>query len=83
MVELITKTKEELTGVHYRLEGEKERDFSEVGAPEGTTIIVRELFFNTPGQEKIPEIPATEGSYISDLMEHMALSRPDVAFQFR
>ena len=48
MVELITKTRDELTGIHYRLEGEKEREFSEVGAPEGTTIIVRELFFNTP-----------------------------------
>ena len=82
MVELITKTKEELTGVHYRLEGEKERDFSEVGAPEGTTIIVRELFFNTPVRKKFLKSPATEGSYISDLMEHMALSRPDVAFQF-
>lgn len=82
MVELITKTKEELTGVHYRLEGEKERDFSEVGAPEGTTIIVRELFFNTPVRKKFLKSTATEGSYISDLMEHMALSRPDVAFQF-
>ena len=82
MVELITKTKEELTGVHYRLEGEKERDFSEVGAPEGTTIIVRELFFNTPVRKKFLKSPSSEGSYISDLMEHMALSRPDVAFQF-
>ena len=82
MVELITKTKEELTGIHYRLEGEKEREFSEVGAPEGTTIIVRELFFNTPVRKKFLKSSATEGSYISDLMEHMALSRPDVAFQF-
>lgn len=82
MVELITKTREELTGIHYRLEGEKEREFSEVGAPEGTTIIVRELFFNTPVRKKFLKSSATEGSYISDLMEHMALSRPDVAFQF-
>lgn len=48
MVELITKTRDELTGIHYRLEGEKEREFSEVGAPEGTTIIVRELFSIRP-----------------------------------
>lgn len=82
MVELITKTKDELTGIHYRLEGEKEREFSEVGAPEGTTIIVRELFFNTPVRKKFLKSYTTEGSYISDLMEHMALSRPEVAFQF-
>lgn len=82
MVELITKTRDELTGIHYRLEGEKEREFSEVGAPEGTTIIVRELFFNTPVRKKFLKSYATEGSYISDLMEHMALSRPEVAFQF-
>lgn len=82
MVELITKTKEQVTGIHYCLEGEAEKDFSEVGAPDGTTFIVRELFFNTPVRKKFLKSHATEGSYISDLMEHMALSRPDVAFSF-
>ena len=82
MVELITKTKASLTGIHYRLEGGTEKEFSEIGAPEGTTMIVRELFFNTPVRKKFLKTPATEGSYVSDLMEHMALSRPDVAFQF-
>lgn len=82
MVELISKTKDQLTGVHYRLEGGVEKEFSEVGAPDGTTIIARELFFNTPVRKKFLKSPSTEGSYVSDLMEHMALSRPDVAFQF-
>ena len=82
MVELITKTKDSLTGIHYRLDGGTEKEFSEIGAPEGTTLIARELFFNTPVRKKFLKTPATEGSYVSDLMEHMALSRPDVAFQF-
>lgn len=82
MMELITKTEEQLTGVHYRLEGGVEKELEEVGAPEGTTMIVRELFYNTPVRKKFLKSPATEGSYINDLMEHMALSRPDVAFQF-
>lgn len=83
MVEMITKTKEALTGVRYCMEGEREQDFSEIGAPEGTTIIIRELFFNTPARKKFLKTPATEGSYIADLMEHMALSRPDISFQFQ
>lgn len=82
MVEVITKPKDQLTGIHYRLEGDQEKEFSEVGAPDGTTIIVRELFFNTPVRKKFLKSAATEGSYISDLMEHLALSRPNVAFQF-
>lgn len=83
MVELITKTKDELTGVRYCIEGERERDFSEIGAPEGTTIIIRDLFFNTPARKKFLKTPATEGGYIADLMEHMALSRPDISFTFQ
>lgn len=83
MVELITKTKESLTGVRYCIEGERERDFSEIGAPEGTTIIIRDLFFHTPARKKFLKTPATEGGYIADLMEHMALSRPDISFTFQ
>lgn len=81
MVEMITKTKDSLTGVRYCIEGDRERDFSEVGAPEGTTIIIRDLFFNTPARRKFLKTPATEGSYVADLMEHMALARPDISFQ--
>lgn len=82
MVEMITKTRDALTGVRYCIEGDRERDFSEVGAPDGTTIIIRDLFFNTPARRKFLKTPATEGGYVADLMEHMALARPDISFQF-
>lgn len=80
-VELITKTREALTGIRYLCEGADEKEFSEVGAPEGTTVIVRNLFFNTPVRRKFLKQPQTEGGYIIDLMEHMALSRPDISFK--
>lgn len=81
-VELITKTQEELTGVRYELEGGKETSFSQVGAPDGTTIMVRNLFYNIPVRRKFLKSYATEGSYIADLMEHLALSRPEISFKF-
>ena len=80
-VELITKTADSMTGIRYLAEGADEKEFSEVGAPDGTTIMVRNLFFNTPVRRKFLKQPQTEGGYIIDLMEHMALSRPDVAFK--
>lgn len=80
--EMITKTKEELTGVRLSIEGGTETDFEEIGAPEGTTIIVRNLFFNVPARRKFLKQPATEGSYVADLMEHLALSNPHISFQF-
>lgn len=81
-VELITKTEDALTGVRFCVEGGVEKDFAEIGAPSGTTMLVRNLFFNTPPRKKFLKTAATEGSYISDLMEHMAMSKPHVAFQY-
>lgn len=80
-VEVITKTAESITGSRIVLEGARETVFEEVGAPEGTTFIVRNLFFNTPVRRKFLRQPATEGGYIADLMEHLALSRPDISFK--
>lgn len=80
-VELITKTKDNLTGVRYVCEGTVEKECSEIGAPTGTTVLVKNLFFNTPVRRKFLKQPMTEGGYIIDLMEHMALSRPDTAFK--
>lgn len=81
-VELITKTEDSLTGVRYMIEGAVEKEFEEVGVPKGTTILVKNLFFNTPVRRKFLKSPTTEGSYINELCERMALSKPDIAFQF-
>lgn len=81
-LELITKTKNELTGIRYAIEGGLEKESEEVGAPDGTTILVRNLFFNTPVRKKFLKQPQTEGGYVSDLMEHMAMSNPGVSFKY-
>ncbi len=81
-VEVITKPKEAVTGSRILLEGARETAFEEVGAPAGTTFLMRNLFFNTPARRKFLKQPLTEGGYIADLMEHLALSRPDISFQF-
>ena len=80
-VEVVTKTREDITGSRYLLEGAVEIALEEVGAPEGTTFLVRNLFYNTPVRRKFLKQPATEGGYIADLMEHLALSRPDISFK--
>ena len=81
-VELITKTYGELTGTRYVIEGSKEVANEEIGAPEGTTFLVRNLFYNVPARRKFLKTAQTEGNYISDLMERLALSHPDVSFKF-
>jgi len=81
-VELITRTKESLTAVHYVIEGGAEKEFSEIGAPAGTTVIMRNLFFNTPARAKFLKTPHTEGAAIAALVEQLALSHPDVSIEF-
>ena len=80
-VEVITKPKDSITGSRILLEGAKEVGFEEVGAPDGTTFLMRNLFFNTPVRRKFLKQAPTEGGYIADLMEHLALSRPDISFK--
>jgi DNA mismatch repair protein MutL len=82
MVELITKTPEALTGIRYVIEGGMEKSLEEIGAPAGTTVLVRNLFYNTLPRKKFLKQPQTEGSYVADLMEHLALSHPDISFKF-
>ena len=81
-VEMITKTADDLTGIKYTIEGGEEKGFEEVGAPNGTTLIIRNLFFNTPARKKFLKTPQTEGSYIGDVMEHMALDNPTISFHY-
>ena len=82
MVELITKTRDADAGVRYCIEGGVEKKLEETAAPEGTTFLVRSLFYNTPARRKFLKTPMTEAGYISDLMERMALSHPEISFQF-
>lgn len=81
-VELITKTIKDLTGIRYAIAAGQEEDLEEVGAPTGATFLVRNLFFNTPVRRKFLKQPQTEGGYVSDIMEHLALSHPDISVKF-
>lgn len=81
-VELITKTYDELNGTRYVIEGSKELSNEEIGAPDGTTFIVKDLFYNVPARRKFLKTAQTEGSYISDMVEKLALSHPDISFKF-
>lgn len=81
-VELISKTQDQFIGIRYIIEGGKELEMEEIGTPNGTTFLVKNLFYNTPARRKFLKTPQTEAGYISDLMERMALSHPDVAFKF-
>lgn len=82
MVELITKTRDADAGVRYVIEGGTEKKLEDMAAPDGTTFLVRSLFYNTPARRKFLKSPITEAGYISDLMERLALSHPDISFQF-
>ncbi len=79
-VELITKTKDDLLGTRYVIEGAIEKKLEEIGAPNGTTFIVRNLFYNTPPRQKFLKSAKTEGNYITEIVERLSLSHPDIAF---
>ncbi|MCD8132056.1 MAG: DNA mismatch repair endonuclease MutL [Lachnospiraceae bacterium] len=81
-VELVTCTEDSLTGTHYEIEGAVEKAFEQVGAPKGTTILVRNLFFNVPVRRKFLKQPPTEAGYVAEVMEQLAMSRPDISFKY-
>ncbi|MBO6148228.1 MAG: DNA mismatch repair endonuclease MutL [Lachnospiraceae bacterium] len=81
-VELMTKTRDEVAGVRYCLKGGAEESFEEVGVPDGTTFLVKNLFSQVPARRKFLKSPGTEGSYVSALVEEMALSSPEVSFKY-
>ncbi|WP_461812738.1 DNA mismatch repair endonuclease MutL [Faecalimonas sp.] len=81
-VEVITKTKESDFGVKYTIEGGAEKSLEEIGAPEGTTFLVNQIFYNTPARRKFLKTPMTEASHVNELMIRLALSHPEVSIQF-
>ena len=80
--ELITKTAEEELGTRYVIEGGKEISIEETGAPDGSTFLVRQLFYNVPARRKFLKTPMTEAGHVQDLLVHLALSHPEVSFIF-
>lgn len=81
-VELLTKERECFVGSRYRIEGGKQTVWEEAGCPAGTTFLVRNLFYNTPARRKFLKSAVTEAGYINELMERLALSRPDISFKY-
>lgn len=81
-VELITKEPSSLNGYRYIIEGGVEKSLDEIGCPDGTTVIVRNLFYNTPARRKFLKSAKTEGGYINDMMEKLILSHPGISFRF-
>lgn len=82
-VEMITKRPDDISATRYVIEGGREKLMEEIGAPDGTTIIVRDLFYNTPARAKFLKTPLTEASHVGAFAEQLILSHPDIAFQFR
>ena len=80
--ELITKTADAEFGTRYVIEGGKEVSLEDTGAPNGTTFLVHQLFYNVPARRKFLKTPMTEAGHVQDLLMHLALSHPEVAFQF-
>lgn len=81
-VELITKTKDDVFGTRYCISGGKEEAYEDTGAPNGTTFLIRQLFYNTPARRKFLKTPMTEASHVGELMTRLALSHPEISFQF-
>lgn len=81
-VEVLSKTAGSLVGTLYEIHGGEEIELKEIGIPEGTTFVVRDLFYNTPARQKFLKSSATEGRYVLEVMERIALSHPHIAFKF-
>ena len=81
-VELITKTRESEFGTKYVIEGGQEKSLEDAGAPDGTTFLLHQIFYNTPARRKFLKTPMTEASHVNELMIRLALSHPEVSIQF-
>lgn len=81
-VEIVTKTDEGISGIRYVIEGGEEKSYDEIGCPEGTTFIIRNLFFNTPARRKFLKSKMTEAGYVEAFIQRLALSHPNISFKF-
>lgn len=81
-VELITRQADDITGVRYEIAGGKEKSCQEIGCPEGTTFVVRNLFYNTPARRKFLKTKMTEGGYVQELVLRYSLAHPDIRFHY-
>lgn len=81
-VELVTKTAESFSGVSYKIYGGEEEAFDDIGAPDGTTFLVKNLFYNTPARRKFLKSATTEAGYVEQMMVHIALSHSEISFKF-
>lgn len=81
-VELVTKTGEAFSGIRYLISGGEEKSLEHIGCPNGTTFIIRNLFYNTPARRKFLKSAATEAGYINDIMERLVISHPGISFKF-
>ena len=80
--ELISRTRESISGFRYEMAGGEEKEFSEIGAPEGTTVVVRDLFYNVPARKEFLRSAASEGAAVTDMAEKAALCHPEIAFTY-
>lgn len=81
-VELLTRVSGEELGTRYEIHGGREMDFADAGCPEGTTIVVRDIFFNVPARMKFLKKDVTEGNSVQGIVERMAISHPEISFRF-
>ena len=81
-VELLTKAENEEIGTRYEIAGGEELEFDDAGCPNGTTIVVRDIFFNTPARMKFLKKDVTEGNQVAGIVDRMAISHPDISFRF-
>ena len=81
-VELLSREKGAPLGSRYEIAGGEEIDFSDAGCPEGTTIVVRDIFFNTPARMKFLKKDVTEGNSVAGVVDRMAISHPEISFRF-
>ena len=81
-VELITRRPEDITGARYEIAGGKEKEWQEIGCPEGTTFVVRNLFYNTPARRKFLKTKTTEGGYVQELVLRYSLAHADIRFHY-